>query len=79
MGTGQASATRICAAGSIVSVEARHAAGGGAGAIAATCHGNLIAITELVPELNPFKGRAYDRFVHAQTNCGDVGSLNILK
>jgi hypothetical protein len=73
--------TFILAAGSIVSVEARHAAG---------VRGLLqrpatepdsdrgVSDAELVPELNPFRGRAYDELYTPKQIVAIVGSLNII-
>lgn len=71
----------LLAAGSIVSVEARHAAGvRGLLQRPATEPDSDRAVSdaELVPELNPFKGRAYDELYTPKQIVEIVGSLKIL-
>lgn len=73
--------TYLLAAGSIVSVEARHAAGArGLLQRPATEPDSDRAVSdaELVPELNPFRGRAYDELYTPGQIVEIVGSLNIL-
>lgn len=73
--------TYILAAGSIVSVEGRHAAG------VRTLLGRpatepdsdrAVVDADLVPELNPFKGRAYDELYTPKQIVEIVGSLNLI-
>lgn len=71
----------ILAAGSIVSVEARHAAGArGLLQRPATEPDSDRAVSdaELVSELNPFQGRAYDELYTPKQVIEIVGSLNII-
>lgn len=71
----------LLAAGSIVSVEARHAAGARAllGRPATEPDSDrAVSEADLVPELNPFKGRAYDELYTPKQIVAIVGSLNIL-
>ena len=71
----------LLAAGSIVSVEARHAAGvRGLLQRPATEPDSDRAVSdaELGPELNPFKGRAYDELYTPKQIVEIVGSLKIL-
>lgn len=72
-------ATYLLAAGSIVSVEARHAAG--ARLLLerpVTEEQGAVPNAELNPDLNPFKGRAYDELYTPKQIVEIVGSLNIL-
>jgi hypothetical protein len=74
--------TFILAAGSIVSVEARHAAG-----IRALLQrpatepdsDRAVGNAQLVPELNPFTGRAYDELYTPKQIIQIVGSLNLIR
>ncbi|MGB7085879.1 MAG: hypothetical protein WBD47_10020, partial [Phormidesmis sp.] len=71
----------ILAAGSIVSVEARHAGGVRALLGRPTTEPDsdrLIKDEDLVASLNPFKGRAYDELYSPKQIVAIVGSLNIL-
>ena len=73
--------TFILAAGSIVSVEARHAAGVRALLGKPTTEPDsdrLINDAKLNSSLNPFKGRAYDELYTPKQIVAIVGSLNIL-
>ncbi|MGB7251430.1 MAG: ferritin-like domain-containing protein [Phormidesmis sp.] len=73
--------TYILAAGSIVSVEARHAGGVRALLGRPTTEPDsdrLIKDEDLVASLNPFKGRAYDELYSPKQIVAIVGSLNIL-
>lgn len=73
--------TFILAAGSIVSVEARHAAGVRALLGKPTTEPDsdrLINDANLNSSLNPFKGRAYDELYTPKQIVAIVGSLNIL-
>ena len=73
--------TFILAAGSIVSVEARHAAGVRALLGKSTTESDsdrLINDANLNSSLNPFKGRAYDELYTPKQIVAIVGSLNIL-
>jgi hypothetical protein len=75
--------TFILAAGSIVSVEARHAAGVRGilrrPATQVDITDSPITDDQLVPELNPFKGRAYDELYTPKQIVGIVGSLNLIR
>lgn len=71
--------TYLLAAGSIVSVEARHAAG--ARALLerpVTEEKGAVPNAELDPDLNPFSGRAYDELYTPRQIVEIVGSLNLL-
>lgn len=73
--------TFILAAGSIVSVEGRHAAGIRALLGRPTTEANserLVNDANLEPSLNPFKGRAYDELYTPKQIVSAVGSLKIL-
>lgn len=73
--------TFILAAGSIVSVEARHAAGVRALLGKSTTEPDsdrLVKDANLNSTLNPFKGRAYDELYTPKQIVAIVGSLNIL-
>ena len=73
--------TYILAAGSIVSVEARHAGGVRALLGRPTTEPDadrLISDEDLVASLNPFKGQAYDELYSPAQVVGIVGSLGIL-
>ncbi|PZO19418.1 MAG: hypothetical protein DCF25_08600 [Leptolyngbya foveolarum] len=73
--------TYLLAAGSIVSVEARHAGGVRALLGRPTTQPDsdrLISDADLVAELNPFKGRAYDELYSPKQIVAIVGSLGIL-
>ncbi len=73
--------TYLLAAGSIVSVEARHAGGVRALLGRPTTEPDsdrLIRDADLVASLNPFKGRAYDELYSPKQVVGIVGSLGIL-
>ncbi|HEY9880165.1 MAG TPA: ferritin-like domain-containing protein [Leptolyngbyaceae cyanobacterium] len=74
--------TYILAAGSIVSVEARHAAGVRVllGRPATEPDSDrAIKNNQLVDELNPFKGRAYDELYTPKQIVGIVSSLNLIR
>ena len=78
-GTSIKNPTYLLAAGSIVSVEARHAAG--ARALLgrpSTEEKGAVPNSELKPTLNPFQGRAYDELYTPKQIVEIVGSLNIL-
>lgn len=69
----------ILAAGSIVSVEARHAAG--ARALLqrpVTEERGAVSNNDLVDRLNPFKGRAYDELYTPKQIVGIVSELNVI-
>lgn len=73
--------TYLLAAGSIVSVEARHAAGVRALLGKPTTEPDsdrLVNDANLNSMLNPFKGRAYDELYTPKQIVAIVGSLNIL-
>ncbi len=73
--------TYLLAAGSIVSVEARHAGGVRALLGRPTTQPDsdrLVSDAELVASLNPFKGRAYDELFTPKQIVAIVGSLDIL-
>ena len=73
--------TFLLAAGSIVSVEARHAAGVRALLSKPTTEPDsdrLVKDANLNSMLNPFKGRAYDELYTPKQIVAIVGSLNIL-
>jgi rubrerythrin len=81
-GTSLKDPTYLLAAGSIVSVEARHA--GGVRALLKRPSVELdteraVSDADLVPDLNPFKGRPYDELYTPKQIIGIVGSLKILK
>lgn len=74
--------TYILAAGSIVSVEARHAAGVRAllqRPVTEPDSDRAISDAQLTPELNPFKGRAYDELYTPKQIVQIVGSLNLIR
>jgi len=73
--------TYILAAGSIVSVEARHAAGVRAlldRPSTETVSDRLVKDADLNASMNPFMGRAYDELYTPKQVISAVGSLNIL-
>lgn len=73
--------TYLLAAGSIVSVEGRHAASVRAlleRPVTETAEDRLVSDGELVEALNPFKDRAYDELYTPQQVVAIVGSLNVL-
>lgn len=73
--------TYILAAGSIVSVEARHAGGVRALLGRPTTEPDsdrLVGDADLVASLNPFKGRAYDELYSPKQVVEIVGSLGIV-
>ncbi|MBD2258265.1 ferritin-like domain-containing protein [Pseudanabaena sp. FACHB-2040] len=73
--------TYILAAGSIVSVEGRHAAGVRAllgRPVTEPDEDRAISDASLVDSLNPFKGRAYDELYTPKQIVGIVSSLNII-
>ena len=73
--------TYLLAAGSIVSVEARHAGGVRSLLGRPTTEPDsdrLISDAELVAELNPLKGKAYDELYSPKQIVDIVGSLGIL-
>ncbi len=73
--------TYLLAAGSIVSVEARHAAGVRALLGKPTTEPDsdrLVTDANLNSTLNPFKGRAYDELYTPKQIVAIVGSLNLL-
>ena len=73
--------TYLLAAGSIVSVEARHAGGVRSLLGRPTTEPDsdrLISDAELVAELNPLKGKAYDELYSPKQIVNIVGSLGIL-
>lgn len=73
--------TYLLAAGSIVSVEGRHAAGIRALLRRPVTEPNsdrAVSNDELVDDLNPFRGRAYDELYTPKQVVEIVGSLNIL-
>ncbi|CAA9587303.1 hypothetical protein AVDCRST_MAG81-4485 [uncultured Synechococcales cyanobacterium] len=73
--------TYILAAGSIVSVEARHAVGARAllqRPATEPDSDRAVPDAELVPELNPFKGRPYDELYTPKQIVAIVSSLNLL-
>jgi hypothetical protein len=73
--------TYILAAGSIVSVEARHAAGVRAllGRPSTEADNErLVSNANLQANLNPFKGRAYDELYTPKQIVAAVGSLKVL-
>ncbi len=80
-GTKLTNPTFLLAAGSIVGVEARHAAGVRALLKRPTTEPDsdrAVSDTELVSEINPFKGRAYDELYTPRQIVEIVSSLNIL-
>lgn len=73
--------TYILAAGSIVSVEARHAAGARAllqRPVTEPDSDRAVPDADLVPELNPLKGKPYDELYTPKQIVAIVGSLNVL-
>lgn len=73
--------TYILAAGSIVSVEARHAAGVRSLLGRPTTEADserLVKNADLPANLNPFKGRAYDELYTPKQIVAAVGSLKVL-
>lgn len=73
--------TYILAAGSIVSVEARHAAGVRVllgRPVTEPDSDRAVSHAELVAELNPFMGRAYDELYTPKQIVQIVGSLNLI-
>jgi len=73
--------TYLLAAGSIVSVEARHAAGVRSLLARSTTEldsESLVQNADLQASMNPFKGRAYDELYTPKQVISAVGSLNIL-
>ncbi|NJR38993.1 MAG: ferritin-like domain-containing protein [Leptolyngbyaceae cyanobacterium CSU_1_4] len=73
--------TYLLAAGSIVSVEARHAAGVRALLGRPTTEPDrdrLVRDADLAAELNPFKGKAYDELYTPKQIVAIVASLNLI-
>ncbi len=73
--------TYLLAAGSIVSVEARHAVGARAllqRPATEPPSDRKVSDAELVPALNPFKDRAYDELYTPKQIVAIVSSLNLL-
>ncbi len=80
-GTSMTNPTFLLAAGSIVSVEARHAAGVRAllnRPVTEPDSDRAVSNANLNATLNPFKGRAYDELYTPKQIVAIVGSLNIL-
>ena len=80
-GTSIKNPTYLIAAGSIVSIEARHAAGVRSLLKRPTTEldsERAVSDADLVPELNPFKGRPYDELYTPKQIVAIVRSLNIL-
>jgi len=73
--------TYLLAAGSIVSVEARHAAGVRALLGRSTTEPDsdrLVKDADLAADLNPFKGKAYDELYTPKQIVAIVASLNLI-
>ncbi len=80
-GTSMTNPTYLLAAGSIVSVEARHSAGVRSLLGKPTTEPDsdrAVNDANLNPSLNPFKGRAYDELYTPKQIIAIVGSLNLL-
>ncbi len=80
-GTSMTNPTFLLAAGSIVSVEARHAAGVRSllgKPVTEPDSDRLVNDANLNPALNPFRGRAYDELYTPKQIVAIVGSLNLI-